>query len=92
MTFRKEQAVYVLIASYNRLAAEIDPYNYGDIITAETTIRLYKRFEKNYSKTIEEIREELSDYMTYCVDDPYQQPVCDLSNDIFEQLAYMEDL
>lgn len=92
MTFRQEQAVYVLISIYNKLAVEIDPFNVGNIEIVECTIRLYNRFKENYQKTIDEIREEISDYITFEVDDPYQQPLCDLSNDLFEQLAYMEDL
>ena len=56
------------------------------------TIRLYNRFKENYQKTIDEIREEISDYMTFEVDDPYQQPLLDLSNELFEQLDYMEEL
>lgn len=92
MTFKQEQAVYVLISIYNKLAVEIDPFNVGNIEVVEMTIRLYNHFKENYQKTIDEIREEISVYMTFEVDDPYQQPLCDLSNDLFEQLAYMEDL
>lgn len=92
MTFRQEQAVYVLISIYNKLAVEIDPFNVGNIEIVEMTIRLYNRFKENYQKTIDEIREEISDYMTFEVDDPYQQPLLDLSNELFEQLDYMEEL
>ena len=92
LNFRKEQAVFSLIATYNKLAAEIDPFNYGDIETVETTVRIYNRFTENYLKTIEELREELSDYFTFLCGDPYQQPLCDLSNEFFEQLDYMEEL
>lgn len=92
MTFRQEQAVYVLISIYNKLAVEIDPFNVGNIEIVEMTIRLYNRFEENYSKTIHELHEEVSDYMTFDADDPYQQPLLDLSNELFEQLDYMEEL
>lgn len=92
MTFIRENAVYVLIDIYNRLAVEYDPYNAGNIEIVEMTIRLYNRFNENYQKTIDEIREEISDIMTFDVDDPYQQPLLDLSNELFEQLDYMEDL
>ena len=92
MTFKQEQAVYTLIAIYNKLAREIDPYSIDDAVTVHATIWLYNRFEENYSKTIHELHEEISDYITFEVDDPYQQPLCDLSNDLFEQLAYMEEL
>ena len=92
MTFKQEQAVYTLIAIYNKHAREFDPYSIDNAETVQATIWLYNRFKENYQKTIDEIREEVSDIMTFEVDDPYRQPLCDLSNDLFEQLAYMEEL
>ena len=88
----QEQAIFSLIATYNKIAAEINPFDFNDIEAVETTIRIYNRFKENYSKTIDELREELSDYFTFNCDDPYQQPLCDLGNEFFEQLDYMEEL
>ena len=73
MTFKQEQSVYVLISIYKKLAVEIDPFNVGNIEIVECTIRLYNRFKENYQKTIDEIREEMCDYMTFEVDFPYIQ-------------------
>lgn len=92
LDFKKQQAIFTLITLYNKIASEYDQFYYMDTdsMEVESTIRLYKRFEENYYKTIEELREEISNVMTYDIDDPYKQPLCDLSNEFFEQLYYME--
>ena len=86
LTFAQEQAVISLIEDYNKLGQELDPFCYEEI---NTIISVWEQFKENYTEACKNIREEIE---TIKSENEDCDIIIELSNEILEQLDYMEEL